>query len=141
MGVEAVGVAAGPDVTELRGRAVEPGPPPGAGMVVCENLVRVRRSEGVEVQALPGLHPVVEDGELIAPANANSPALLPADEPTEVLRPERGEPGVAYAVLDRVGRLPLPADSAEALRLSRRVRLAWEEDHIAVWRAEEEVHG
>ncbi len=61
---------------------------------------------------------------------------------TEVLRPDRGEPGVEYAVLDRVGRLQLPQDFTEALGLSRRVRLALEEDHIGVWRAESaEVRG
>ncbi|MFB7946991.1 ABC transporter ATP-binding protein [Kitasatospora phosalacinea] len=313
MGVEAVGVEAVPDLEELRRRASGEGRPPAEGMVVCENLVRIHRSEGVEVQALQGLDLVVEDGELIAVvgasgsgkstllgilagldvptagsarvaghdllamgkrerlefrrrtvgfvwqqtarnllpyltaaenvmlpmgyagvprgdrrrqagellellgighlagrrpaemsggeqqrvaiavANANSPALLLADEPTgeldsatseeifaalrsvneelgvtvlivthdlmvaqevrrtvrirngrtstEVLRPERGEPGVEYAVLDRVGRLQLPPDFTEALQLSRRVRLALEEDHIGVWRAEEEVRG
>ncbi|WP_199528263.1 hypothetical protein [Kitasatospora sp. SolWspMP-SS2h] len=43
--------------------------------------------------------------------------------------------------LDWVGRSQLPVDSAGVSRRSRRVRSAWEEDHIAVWRAEEEVHG
>lgn len=38
-----------------------------------------------------------------------------------------------YAVLDRVGRLQLPRAHVEALGLEHRVRLALEEDHIAVW--------
>jgi ABC-type lipoprotein export system ATPase subunit len=38
-----------------------------------------------------------------------------------------------YAVLDRVGRLQLPPAYVEALGLERRVRLALESDHIAVW--------
>jgi ABC-type lipoprotein export system ATPase subunit len=38
-----------------------------------------------------------------------------------------------YAVLDRAGRLQLPAAHVEALALERRVRLALEPDHISVW--------
>jgi ABC-type lipoprotein export system ATPase subunit len=38
-----------------------------------------------------------------------------------------------YAVLDRVGRLQLPRAYVDALGLSRRVRLALEDDHIIVW--------
>ncbi len=38
-----------------------------------------------------------------------------------------------FAVLDRAGRLQLPTDYVEALRLERRVRLALEEDHVGVW--------
>lgn len=38
-----------------------------------------------------------------------------------------------FAVLDRVGRLQLPADYVEALGLSRRVRLTLESDHIELW--------
>jgi ABC-type methionine transport system ATPase subunit len=59
---------------------------------------------------------------------------------TEVLRrAETGEDGreelVAqeYSVLDRAGRLQLPADYIEALRLRHRVLLALEPDHIGVW--------
>jgi ABC-type lipoprotein export system ATPase subunit len=37
------------------------------------------------------------------------------------------------AVLDRAGRLQLPRDYVAALALERRVRLALERDHIAVW--------
>jgi len=39
-----------------------------------------------------------------------------------------------FAVLDRVGRLQLPADYVAALELSDRVRLALEPDHLGVWR-------
>ncbi len=38
-----------------------------------------------------------------------------------------------YAVLDRAGRLQLPAAHVEALGLERRVRLALELDHISIW--------
>ena len=66
---------------------------------------------------------------------------------TEILR--RGDetggsgPVVAeeFAVLDRVGRLQLPDDYVEALRLKQRVRLTLETDRIEVWpdRATDEV--
>ena len=46
------------------------------------------------------------------------------DEPVE---PE------VFAVLDRVGRLQLPADYVTALDLADRVRLALEPDHLGVW--------
>jgi hypothetical protein len=56
---------------------------------------------------------------------------------TEVLR-EAGQAGggtVAeeYAVLDRSGRLQLPADFTETLGMRERVRLALDTDHIGVW--------
>lgn len=38
-----------------------------------------------------------------------------------------------YAVLDRAGRLQLPAGYVDALALQRRVRLELESDHIGVW--------
>lgn len=38
-----------------------------------------------------------------------------------------------FAVLDRVGRLQLPADYREAFGLRDRVRLTVEEDHVGVW--------
>jgi energy-coupling factor transporter ATP-binding protein EcfA2 len=46
----------------------------------------------------------------------------------------RGEAEV-FAVLDRVGRLQLPADYMTALDLADRVRLALEPDHLGVWPA------
>jgi ABC-type lipoprotein export system ATPase subunit len=59
---------------------------------------------------------------------------------TEVLRRvETGEDGVEaltaeeYAVLDRNGRLQLPAEYTEHLHMRKRVRLALESDHIGVW--------
>jgi len=160
-----------------------------------------RRSRAEELLGLLGLGSRLgrRPGELsggeqqrvaIAVANANSPALLLADEPTgeldtatseevfaalrsaneelgvtvvivthdamvadqvsrtvrirngrtstEVLRQEAGRPGVEYAVLDRAGRLQLPADFTAALHLARRVRLELEKDHIGVWPVAEE---
>jgi ABC-type lipoprotein export system ATPase subunit len=54
---------------------------------------------------------------------------------TETMRSGVGaetEPEV-FAVLDRVGRLQLPADYVTALDLTDRVRLALEPDHLGVW--------
>jgi ABC-type glutathione transport system ATPase component len=54
---------------------------------------------------------------------------------TEILR-EADEPGrreVEYAVLDRNGRLQLPARMTERLGLRERVRLDEQTDHVAVW--------
>jgi len=59
---------------------------------------------------------------------------------TEVVRRTKmGEDGIMhtsheeYAVLDRAGRLQLPADYRDALQLRDRVRLELESDHIGVW--------
>ena len=38
-----------------------------------------------------------------------------------------------FAVLDRAGRVQLPAEYREALELSGRVRLALEASHVSVW--------
>jgi ABC-type lipoprotein export system ATPase subunit len=59
---------------------------------------------------------------------------------TEVLRrrevDEHGEEqhiAEEFAVLDRVGRLQLPDDFTQKLRMRDRVRLALESDHVGVW--------
>lgn len=59
---------------------------------------------------------------------------------TEVLRGRRTDEdgrehttAEEFAVLDRVGRLQLPQDFVSALSLRDRVRLALEDDHVAVW--------
>jgi putative ABC transport system ATP-binding protein len=48
-----------------------------------------------------------------------------ADGGTQVIAEE-------YAVMDRAGRVQVPRDYREALRLTRRVRLALESDHVAI---------
>jgi len=55
---------------------------------------------------------------------------------SEVLRRTQGEDTVAeeFAVLDRAGRMQLPAEYRTALDLTRRVRLTLEADHVAVHR-------
>lgn len=61
-----------PDLHELRRRAVAAAAPQReAGLVVCENLVRIYQSEGVEVQALQGLDLTVAEGEMIAVVGAS----------------------------------------------------------------------
>ncbi len=59
---------------------------------------------------------------------------------TEVVRrsglDEHGQESIIaeeYAVLDRSGRMQLPRDYVETLRMRDRVRLALESDHVGVW--------
>ena len=53
---------------------------------------------------------------------------------SEVLRRTQGDDVIAeeYAVMDRAGRVQIPRDYREALRLTRRVRLALEADHVTI---------
>src|SRR3954467_12339985 len=61
-----------PDLDELGRRAVATAVPRReAGLVVCENLVRIYQSEGVEVQAPQGLDLTVAQGEMIAVIGAS----------------------------------------------------------------------
>ena len=61
-----------PDLAELRRRAALSGAPEREhGLIVCENLVRIYQTEGVEVQALQGLDLSVADGEMIAVIGAS----------------------------------------------------------------------
>jgi ABC-type lipoprotein export system ATPase subunit len=57
----------GPDLAVLRARALAgSAAEPEEGLIACDNLVRVFRTEGVEVQALQGLDLTVQDGEVLA---------------------------------------------------------------------------
>lgn len=62
----------------------------------------------------------------IRDGRTSSETLRRAAEDGEIIAEE-------YAVLDRVGRLQLPRDFMNALRMERRVRLKLERDHIGVW--------
>ena len=60
------------DLAALQARAMaSTAPEPEEGLIVCDNLVRVYRTEGVEVQALQGLDLVVDEGELLAVVGAS----------------------------------------------------------------------
>lgn len=62
----------GPDLAALEGRAaVNPGAFGSGAHIVCDNLVRIYKSEGVEVVALQGLDLLVQQGELIAVVGAS----------------------------------------------------------------------
>ncbi|GAA2748589.1 ABC transporter ATP-binding protein [Amnibacterium kyonggiense] len=52
---------------------------------------------------------------------------------TEVLRTDAGDAGREYALIDRVGRMQVPAAYRRALGLHERVRLELEPDHLGVW--------
>lgn len=63
---------AGTDLAELERRATHRTAAYGADAhIVCDNLVRIYRSEGVEVVALQGLDLLVERGELVAVVGAS----------------------------------------------------------------------
>ncbi len=83
---------------------------------------------------------VVTHDPLVSDQVSRTVAMRDGRTSTETLRrsatTEAGDHHVIaeeYAVLDRVGRLQLPRAHVEALGLEHRVRLALEEDHIAVW--------
>ncbi|MFF3644553.1 ABC transporter ATP-binding protein [Streptomyces sp. NPDC002564] len=60
------------ELADLEARARAAGRPAGEeGLVVCENLVRVYRTDEVEVQALQGLDLVVTEGECVALVGAS----------------------------------------------------------------------
>ncbi|MFI0938050.1 ABC transporter ATP-binding protein [Streptomyces sp. NPDC021020] len=60
------------DLATLQARAMaSAAPAPDEGLIVCDNLVRVYRTEGVEVQALQGLDLTVDEGELLAVVGAS----------------------------------------------------------------------
>ncbi|WP_433328307.1 ABC transporter ATP-binding protein [Spirillospora sp. CA-294931] len=62
----------GTNLAELERRAAERGPVYGEGAhVVCDNLVRIYKGDGVEVVALQGLDLLVEQGEMIALVGAS----------------------------------------------------------------------
>ena len=64
--------AAPADLATLQARALAgAAPAPDEGLIVCDNLVRVYRTEGVEVQALQGLDLTVEEGEVLAVVGAS----------------------------------------------------------------------
>src|SRR5499426_4848676 len=60
------------DYTALEERAAARGPVYGEhAHIVCDNLVRIYKTEGVEVVALQGLDLLVDQGELIALVGAS----------------------------------------------------------------------
>jgi putative ABC transport system ATP-binding protein len=60
------------DLATLQARALaRAAPEPDEGLIVCDNVVRVYRTEGVEVQALQGLDLTVDAGEVLAIVGAS----------------------------------------------------------------------
>jgi len=98
---------------------------------VFEALRTVNAESGVTVL-------VVTHDEAVSGQVRRTIAIRDGRTSTEVLR-EAGQAGGSgtvaeeYAVLDRSGRLQLPADFTETLGMRERVRLALDTDHIGVW--------
>ncbi|MDL4772560.1 MULTISPECIES: ABC transporter ATP-binding protein [Thermomonosporaceae] len=68
----APGAPKAPDLAELERRAADRGPVYGADAhIVCDNLVRIYQTDGVEVVALQGLDLLIEPGELVAIVGAS----------------------------------------------------------------------
>jgi ABC-type lipoprotein export system ATPase subunit len=83
---------------------------------------------------------VVTHDPLVAEHVSRTVAIRDGRTSSEVLRrtqvTEHGEHQVVaeeFAVLDRAGRLQLPAEYVDALGLGRRVRIDLEVDHISIW--------
>ena len=98
---------------------------------IFDALRSVNRTEDVTVV-------VVTHDRLVSEHVARTVAIRDGRTSSEVLRRATGVDGTEvvaeeYAVLDRAGRLQLPADYVEALGLEGRVRLQLEADHVAVW--------
>ncbi|MEX0863898.1 MAG: ABC transporter ATP-binding protein [Acidimicrobiia bacterium] len=100
---------------------------------VFEVMRRVNQTEGITIV-------VVTHDPLVAEHVTRTVAIRDGRTSSEVVRrtqiSDLGEHQIVaeeFAVLDRVGRLQLPADYVDALDLRRRVRLALEADHISIW--------
>ncbi|WP_415950504.1 ABC transporter ATP-binding protein [Streptomyces sp. KLOTTS4A1] len=84
---------------------------------------------------------IVTHDQTVATEVRRTVAIRDGRTSTEVLRHSRidattGEEHLVareYAMLDRAGRLQLPADYTEALEMRDRVALELEQDHIGVW--------
>lgn len=102
---------------------------------VFEALRRANRELGTTVLVVTHDHEV--SGQV-----ARTVAIRDGRTSTEVLRrAEAHDDGThhvvaeEYAVMDRAGRVQVPAEYRQALALTRRVRLALEADHVALWPA------
>ncbi|MGH8872487.1 MAG: ABC transporter ATP-binding protein [Acidimicrobiia bacterium] len=78
---------------------------------------------------------VVSHDPLIAEHVDRTVAIRDGRTATEIIhRDEEGRvPSSEFAVLDRAGRLQLPAEYVERLGMAKRVKLTLEEDHVRVW--------
>ena len=106
--------ASPPDLAELQRRAAERAAARAGGAdrlrghIVCDGLVRIFKTEGVEVVALQGLDLVVDRGELLAIVGASGSGKSTAAE--HPLRPGRADrrhrPGRRLRPADHVGEAP-----------------------------------
>ncbi|MYS06588.1 ATP-binding cassette domain-containing protein [Streptomyces sp. SID6041] len=88
---------------------------------------------------------IVTHDQAVASEVRRTVAIRDGRTSSEVLRrtevDEQGKESLVareYAMLDRAGRLQLPAEYTEALDLRHRVALELEQDHIGVWRDDAE---
>lgn len=100
---------------------------------VFDALRSASRDAGVAVVVVthdPAVSGQVERTVAIRDGRTSSEVLrrteVAADGASQVIAEE-------YAVMDRAGRVQVPREYREALALTRRVRLALEADHVALW--------
>ena len=100
---------------------------------VFDSLRAASRDAGVAVVVVthdPAVSAQVERTVAIRDGRTSSEVLrrteIAADGASRVIAEE-------YAVMDRAGRVQVPREYREALALTRRVRLALEADHVALW--------
>ena len=99
-----------PALAELERRAAERGPAYGADAhIVCDNLVRIYKTQGVEVVALQGLDLLVGEGEMVAIVGASGSGkstllniLAGLDTPTAGLARVAGADLLAMSGRDRL---------------------------------------
>ncbi|QZN87505.1 ABC transporter ATP-binding protein [Cellulomonas sp. C5510] len=98
------------------------------GQEVLEVLRAARSDAGAAVVVVthdPGVSGQVERTVAIRDGRTSSEVLRRRDA-------EQGDVAEEYAVMDRAGRVQVPREYREALDLTRRVRLALEDDHVSV---------
>ncbi len=100
---------------------------------IFETLREINRDQNTTIV-------VVTHDPLVSEHVSRTVAIRDGRTSSEVLRRiERGDGGEhrtiseEFAVLDKAGRLQLPAEYVDALGLERRVRLILQPDHIEVW--------
>lgn len=112
------------------------------GEQVCTAFRRANEELGTPIV-------IVTHGQAVAGEVRRTVAIRDGRTSSEVLRRtevdaatgQESQVAREYAMLDRAGRLQLPADYTETLGMEHRVMLELEQDHIGVWPDEDQQRG